>query len=74
MPIQWIYTNAVPKESRTRDKNLMLRMSAEERALLESLSEATGLSMADSLRQALRNEAKRQGLNITSKPNRPRKK
>lgn len=50
---------AVPKTHRKRTLNLMLRLNAQERALIEQLSESTGLSLSDVIRQALRREAQR---------------
>jgi hypothetical protein len=64
----------MPKQARTRQKNLMLRMSDEERDLVERLSRAVGLSMADTLRQALRNEANRYDINVTGEKRNPRRK
>lgn len=64
---EWIYTAMMTEASRVRRMNLMLRLSDDERALLEALAKATGLKMADVLRQALRNEARRRGLDPAPK-------
>lgn len=45
----------------------MLRLDETERALIEALSKATGLSMADALRQALRAEARRRGIGLPTR-------
>jgi predicted DNA-binding protein len=54
--------------------NLMLRLSDEERALLEALASATGLTKADVLRQSMRAEAKRRGVPVIVKKKQKRSK
>ena len=55
----------MPKEKRTRTKFLVLRLSVQERRVLEALADAMGLSLSDSMRQALRSEAKRRGVKLS---------
>lgn len=49
-------------ENRTRQRNLMLRLSSDERGMVERLAERQGLSLADAMRQALRRDAARLGV------------
>jgi hypothetical protein len=50
------------EERRARKRNVMLRLSDDERALVEALAESMGLSLSDAVRQALRAEAARRGV------------
>jgi uncharacterized protein (DUF1778 family) len=54
----------MPTEKRTRSKFLVLRLSAEERTMLEALADTMGLSLSDAMRQALRSEARRRGVKL----------
>lgn len=54
-------------DERSRKHSLMIRMDDTEHALLVALAETTGLSMNDVLRQALRAEARRRGVNPKQK-------
>lgn len=50
------------ERNRTRQLNLMLRLNEDERAMIEGLARAQGLTKADAMRQALRRDAKRLGV------------
>ncbi len=54
----------MPKENRARTQVLVLRLNKEERALLEGLAESWALSLSDTMRQAIRAEARRRGVAV----------
>lgn len=62
-----IHYPSMPTPNRTRTANLMLRLDADERRMIEALAERQGLSMADAMRQALRRDAERLGLSAVPK-------
>jgi uncharacterized protein (DUF1778 family) len=52
--------------ARTRTRVLVLRLNSEERALLEALAESMSLKLSDTMRQAIRAEAKRRGIAVVA--------
>jgi macrodomain Ter protein organizer (MatP/YcbG family) len=54
------------KPTRTRTQVLVLRLNEEERALLEALSVSMSLKLSDTMRQAIRAEAKRRGITVAA--------
>jgi hypothetical protein len=64
--ILWIYMPQATTPSRTRTQVLVLRLNSEERALLEALAENMSLKLSDTMRQAIRAEAKRRGIAVVA--------
>jgi hypothetical protein len=64
MDIQYL---PMPEKGRARKENLMLRLSGDEKYMIEVLAHEMGLSMADALRQLVRAESARRGLKRATK-------
>ncbi len=64
--IQNGYTLCMMPQNRTRSQTLVLRLNEDERGMIEALADAMGLKLSDTLRQCIRAEAKRRGIEIAS--------